>query len=98
LNAVSKNVSDLPDDVEENGTQNPHSLKPCVAPNEDENNIANDDLNDPNVCKPVSGHKSKQVCNMGPRRAWSKRNVESDGKRKRNKSTKLHGISDLKFC
>jgi hypothetical protein len=98
LNAVSKDVSDLPDDVEENSTQNPHSLKPCVAPNEDENNIANDALNEPNVCKPVSGHKSKQVCNMGPRRASSKRNVESDGKRKRNKSTKLPGISDLKFC
>jgi hypothetical protein len=64
LNAVSKDVSHVPDDVqkisiiEENGTQDPPSPKSCVAPNEDESNIAqdvpNDDPNEPNVCKSVS--------------------------------------------
>jgi hypothetical protein len=73
LNDVTMDDSDLPYDVpqmissiEENGTQNPHSPKPCVVPNEDDNRTAqdvpNDDCNEPNVCKPTSGHKGfKQI-------------------------------------
>jgi len=73
LNDVSVDVSDLPDDVaqmisniEENGTQNPHSPEPCVVPNEDDNitaqGVPNDDCTEPNVRKPASGHKgSKQI-------------------------------------
>jgi hypothetical protein len=67
--------SDLPYDVpqmissiEENGTQNPHSPKPCVVPNEDDNRTAqdvpNDNCNEPNVCKPTSAHKSNHVRNQ----------------------------------
>ncbi|KAL5649366.1 hypothetical protein ACJX0J_040175, partial [Zea mays] len=96
--------------IEENGTKNPCSPKLRVMPNEDESNIVQDvpnfDPNESNVCKPlschkgkqISGHKSSQVCNKGPRRASLKRKVGSDGKKKRDKSTDLPDISGLKFC
>jgi hypothetical protein len=63
-------VSDLPNDVlqmisniEENGTQNPHSLEPCVVPNEDNRTaqgVPNDDYTKPNVLQPASGHKGSK--------------------------------------
>jgi hypothetical protein len=70
-------VSDLPDDVpqmisniEENGTQNPQSLEPCVVPNEDDNRIAqgvpNDDYTEPNVHQPASGHKGSKQISVSP--------------------------------
>jgi hypothetical protein len=110
--------SDLPYDVpqmissiEENGTHNPHSPKPCVVSNEDDNRTAqdvpNDNCNEPNVCKPTSGHKgsiqisahkSNHVRNQVAHRASLKRNVGSVSKKKTNKSTDLANISDLKFC
>ncbi|CAO2205057.1 unnamed protein product [Urochloa humidicola] len=95
---------------EGNGTQSPCSPKPCEVPTEVENRTVQDvpdcDCNEPSVHKPISGHKgskqlsvgrSNQVRNHGPRRAALKRNVGSDGKKKKDKSTDLADISDLKF-
>ncbi|PUZ58816.1 hypothetical protein GQ55_5G537800 [Panicum hallii var. hallii] len=116
LNAVSMDVTDLPDVLqmisskEGNGTQSQCSPKPCEGPNEDENRTVQDvpdvDCNESSVHKSISGYegskqlsgqKSNQVRNQGPRRAALKRNVGSDGKKKKNKSTGLADISDLKF-
>ena len=116
LNAVSMDVTDLPDvpqiisSKERNGTPSQCSPKPCEVPNEDENRTVQDvpdaDQNESSDHKSISGHKgskqlsgqkSNQVRNHGPRRAALKRNVGSDGKNKKNKSTGLANISDLKF-
>ncbi|CAL5079873.1 unnamed protein product [Urochloa decumbens] len=95
---------------EGNGTQSPCSPKPCEVPTEDENRTIQDvpdcDRNESSVHKSISGrkgskqlpvHRSNQVHNHGPRRAAQKRNVGSDGKKKKDKSTDLVDISNLKF-
>lgn len=95
---------------EGNDTQIPCSPKPCDVPTEDENRTVEDvpdvDHNESCVHEPISGHKgsksssgqkSNQVCSQGPRRAAPKRNVGSDGKKKKSKSTDLADISDHKF-
>lgn len=96
--------------IETDDRKSPCSPKPCVVPNEDDNRTAQDAPNDgpdeSNVLKPmsgykgskqISGHKSNPVRNQGPRQASLKRNVGSHGKKKKNKSTNLADISDVKF-
>ncbi|OEL31843.1 hypothetical protein BAE44_0007137 [Dichanthelium oligosanthes] len=103
-------VPQLVSSKEGNGTQSPCSPKPCEVPNEDKNRTVQDvpdvDHNESSAPKPISGHKgskqlsehkSNQVSNQGPRRAALKRNVGSDGKKKKNKSTDLADISDHKY-
>lgn len=93
-----------------NGTESPSSPKLCEVPNEDVNRTVQDVLDvhhsESIVRRETSGHKgskkiprnkSNQVRNQGSRRAALKRNVGSDGKKKKNKSTDLADISDLKF-
>ncbi|CAN6213826.1 unnamed protein product [Urochloa humidicola] len=89
---------------------NKGSKQLCEVPTEDENRTIQDvpdcDRNESSVHKSISGHKgskklsvhrSNQAHNQGPRRAAPKRNVGSDGKKKKDKSTDLADISDLKF-
>ncbi|CAL5031766.1 unnamed protein product [Urochloa decumbens] len=106
LNDISMDVTDLPDVPEMisskdgNGTQSLCSPKPYEVPTQD------CDRNEFSVHKSISGHKgskqlsvhrSNQVRNQGPRRTDLKRNVGSDGKKKKGTSTDLVDISYHKF-
>ncbi|CAL4966169.1 unnamed protein product [Urochloa decumbens] len=104
------NVPQMISNKEGNGTQSPCSSKACEVPGEDENRTVQDvmdcDRGESSVHKSITGHKgskqlsvhrSNQVRNQGPRRAASKRNVGSDGKKKKDKSTDLVDIANLKF-
>ncbi|CAN6209948.1 unnamed protein product [Urochloa humidicola] len=103
-------VPQMTSSKEGNGTQSPCSSKPCEVTTEDENRTIQDvpdcDRNESSVHKSISDHRgskqlsvhrSNQVHNQGPRRAALKRNVGSGGKKKKDKSTDLVDISDLKF-